>query len=304
MTKLMCHLNSLVYISDYKEIGVKGLMVGNDEISSRHALSVDLETMIELSKDFEVFVLMNLLYTEQELPLVKEWLLKIKDTSIQGIVFQDFGLWTMAKELGLTQQMMYAPETLNTNHLTLSDLHQLGIDSAFLAREISKKDVMQILEKTTMPCMLQIHGIQYMGQSKRMLISNFNRHINGNLSHGPYVLKVKDSDIEAYIYEDAHGCHVQTKEEMCVLELLDSFKKAEWFFIETKFMDDYRALEMVNLYQDAVNALNQGTFLKVVHEIKPLMTRLMGGNLNTGFLEDGTVYRLEDVREKDNEKRN
>ena len=136
--KLMCQLNSLSYISDYKEIGLEGIMVGNDEISSRHALHLSFEEMEALTKDFTVFIMMNLLYSEQELPLVKDWLLKIKNSHIHGIVFQDFGLWMMAKELGLTCEMMYAPETLNTNHLTLNDLHQLGFDSAFLAREIYK----------------------------------------------------------------------------------------------------------------------------------------------------------------------
>lgn len=302
--KLMCNLNSLAYISDYEEIGLEGLMVGHDEISSRHAMSLEFEDMCDLSSKFQVYVLMNLLYTQSQLPLVKEWLLKIKDSSIQGIIFQDLGLFQMAKELGLTQEMMYSPETLNTNHLTLNDLHQIGIDSAFLAREISKEDIQNILENSTMPLMIQVHGVQYMGQSRRLLLSNFNQNIQGNLKQGPYVIKVKDSDIEAYIYEDAHGCNIQTKEEMCALDLLSNFTKASWLFIETKFMDDYRALEMVNLYHDAVNALNKGTFLKDIHALRPLMTRLMNGKVNTGFMEDGTVYRLEDVREKDSEKRN
>ncbi len=304
MTKLMCNLNSLEFISDYQSIGLSGLMVGNDEISSRHILNLGVETMIELSKQFEVYVLMNQLYSEQEFEVVRKWLLMIKDTMIQGIIFQDFGLFQLAKSLGLKQKMMYHPETLNTNHQTLTDLHDLGIDEAFIARELSKEHMIQIIEKSTMPLMMQIHGVEYMGQSKRPLISNYNNHIQGHLHQGPYTLKVKDSQIEAYIYEDQYGCHVQTKEEMCALNLLESFKKAQWFFIETRYMDEYRALEMVNLYQDAVDALNNDTFLRDVHVLRPLMNKLMNGHIHTGFMEDGTVYRLEDVREKDNEKRN
>ena len=303
MTKLMCQLNSFTYICDYEEL-VDGLVVGNDEISSRHCLSLSFDQMEDLTSSFDVYVLMNLLYSQHELDVVRKWLEMIKSSHIKGIIFQDFGLWMMAKELGLPQEMMYGPETLNTKHMTLNDLCDLGIDSAFLAREISKEDIMNILENSHMPIMVQVHGVQYMGHSKRPLLSNFNANIQGNLSNGPYTLKVKDSPIEAYIYEDCHGCHVQTKEEMCALELLHHFKKAEWFYLETKYMDEYRALEMANLYHEAVNSINNNTYLKVVHEIKPLMSRLMKGVMNTGFMEDGTVYRLEDVREKDNEKRN
>ena len=62
MTKLMCQLNSFTYISDYEEL-VDGLVVGNDEISSRHCLSLSFEQMEELTSSFDVYILMNLLYS-------------------------------------------------------------------------------------------------------------------------------------------------------------------------------------------------------------------------------------------------
>ena len=56
----MCQLNSFTYISDYEEL-VDGLGVGNDEISSRHSLSLSFEQIEELTSSFEVYILMNLL---------------------------------------------------------------------------------------------------------------------------------------------------------------------------------------------------------------------------------------------------
>ena len=41
-------------------------------------------------------------------------------------------------------EKIYDPETLNTNHLTLSVLKEQGIDGAFLAREIPLKEKQMI----------------------------------------------------------------------------------------------------------------------------------------------------------------
>lgn len=305
--KLMCNLNSLNYISDYKDIGVESLAVGNDEISSRHAISLNLDQMINLSESFEVYVMMNLLYSEQELPMIEKWLKNIAETKITGIIFQDFGVLSLAQHFGLKQKLMYAPETLNTNHLTLNDLKELGVDCAFLAREISLDDIVHIAENCTLPLMVQVHGIMYMAQSRRPLLTNYAKNQKIELQRKPYLLSVADSPLKAWISEDEHGTNVQTYSELCALDYLETLcvGQMNWYYVDCQMMDEYRALEIVSLYHDAVKALNNHTFLKDIHAFRPILAHLMHRHeMSDGFYNDKTVYKLEDVRMKDNEKRN
>ena len=305
--KLMCHLNSLTYLSDYKDLGIEGLLVGNDEVSSRHSMSLDLDKMIELSESFEVYVQLNLLYSEDELPLLEKWMKDIAKTKIAGIVFQDFAVLSLAKKYGLSQKLMYAPETLNTNHMTLNDLKGLGINEAFLAREISIEDIVSIADQSELDLMVQVHGIMYMAQSKRPLLTNYSKENNLDLSAEKYILKAKDSPLKAWIFEDRHGTNVETYSELCALDFLNLLNtgKMTWFYVDTKMMDEYRALEIVSLYHDAIVSLNQGGFLKDIHAFRPILNHLMAGHEHDcGFYKEKTVYKLEDVRMKDNEKRN
>ena len=304
--ELLCSLNSLTYVNDYQALGV-GLIVGNDEISSRHALSISFETMKNLSQSFKVFVLMNQLYDQKDLELVKQWLSDIKNSQIYGIIFQDFGLLNMAKEMGLKQEMMYMPETLNTNGATLNDFKAMGIDSSFLAREISLEDVVKIAQKTEMPLMVQIHGVMYMAQSRRQLLSNYARENGLDLAEDIYTLKVKDNDLEAWIFEDRFGTNIVFKSELVALDYLGSLdlEMIRYGFVDCFKMDAYRALEVVNLYQEAIHAVGNGTFTKHHQALRGMLESLMGDVEKTdGFYQDRTVYKLDDVRVMDDEKRN
>lgn len=305
--KLVCSLNSLTYINDYKDLNVEGLIVGNKEISSRIALSLPFEKMQELSCDFKVFVLMNQLYDQDVLGVVDAWLDQIKDSDIYGIIFQDFGLLNMAQTKGLTQKMMYMPETLNTNGSTLNDLQMIGVDSAFVAREISLQDIITLTSHCDVPLMVQVHGVMYMAQSKRQLLSNYAKENQLVLDEEVYTLKVKDNDLEAWIFEDQFGTNVVTKSELVALDYLGSLNlpKIEYVFVDTLMMDSYRALEIVNIYQEAINALDKGTFTKDIHALRPLLNKLMTDVKATdGFYQGKTVYKLDDVRVIDDEKRN
>lgn len=305
--KLICNLNSLTYIKDYQEIGVSALMVGNDEISSRHAIHLSFGKMVELSENFDVFVLMNQLYPERELENIEEWLRKIKNTNIRGIVFQDFGLLEMALNLDLHQEMMYMPETLNTNGMTLNDLSQRGVNSAFLAREIPLEDITHIAQTVHLPLCVQVHGVMYMAQSFRHLISNYARENDLDLNDDIYSLKVKDNPLKAWIFEDKFGTNIVTQDELCALNYLGALNlpNIKWAFIDTQMMNPYRALEIINIYQDALNSLTSGRFLKDLSSYRSLLANLMKNQpMSEGFYQGGTVYKLNDVRVMDDEKRN
>ena len=76
-------------------------------------------------------------------------------------------------------------------------------------------------------------------------------------------------------------------------------------FVDCFKMDAYRALEVVNLYQEAIHAVGNGTFTKHHQALRGMLESLMGDVEKTdGFYQDRTVYKLDDVRVMDDEKRN
>lgn len=305
--KLICNLNSLTYLNDLKEMAVAGLFVGNDEISSRHGINLSWTKIEELTSDFQVFVMLNQLYDEKDLPLIETWILKIRNSNVFGIVFQDFAVLSLCQQYGLKQVLMYMPETLNTNAATINDLAALGIQSAFLAREIPLTDITAIADRVQIPLCLQLHGVMYMASSKRHLLSNYAKANHLTLAATPYLLQAQSAELKAWVWEDRFGTQIVSQSELCSIEYLATLnhRSIAWGMIDCLFMDEYRALEVVNIYQDALQALANGQYLRDVHHFKRMLNDISKSQpLSGGFYENATVYKLSDVRVMDDEKRN
>ena len=143
------------------------------ESAKKEAIDTILE-VTENKKD-KIIIAMGCL-VERYLDDLKNHLDKLNECQIDGIIFQDFGVLQICNEKGYSFEKIYDPETLNTNHLTLSVLKEKGIDGAFLAREIPLKEKQMIGQNCKLKTMVQVHGVEYMAYSKRKLLSNYNNY--------------------------------------------------------------------------------------------------------------------------------
>ena len=91
---------------------------------------------------------------------------------------------------------------------------------------------------------------------------------------------------------------------MCALDVLNQFNDFDYLYIESLFIDDLKLVEIVNLYQDALKSIGNGTYGKVSKELLPQLYRLESDvNFHHSFMFDATVYKIDDVRKREeNEK--
>ena len=308
--ELVVHLNSDKFINDFIDIGVKYFVVGTKYFSCRQALALDYEELGRLKHQLgltKLWVLVNALIEEHDLDALMDHLAKLHELKIDGILFQDFGVLEICQENDYHFEMIYSPDTLNTNQATLNYLSMLGIDSAFLAREIPLDEKVIIAKNSNLKTMTQIHGVEYMAYSKRKLLSNYFKEIKLNKSvsmNDGIVIQASGVDYGCHIYEDKFGCHILSKKQLCCLDILSSFMDFDYLYIESLFIDDLKLVEIVNLYQDAFKSIGNGTYGKVSKELLPQLYRLESDvNFHHSFMFDATVYKIDDVRKREeNEK--
>lgn len=308
--ELVVHLNSDKFINDFIEIGVKYFVVGTKYFSCRQSLALDYEELNDLKYKLgsrKLWILVNALIEEHNLNDLMIHLEKLNELNIDGILFQDFGVLEICKENNYDFELIYSPDTLNTNQATLNYLAQLGIDGAFLAREIplDEKDI--IAKNTSLKTMIQIHGVEYMAYSKRKLLSNYFKEIQMDKSvsmDDRIVIQANGVDYGCHIYEDKFGCHILSKRQLCCLDILSSFINFDYLYIESLFIDDLKLVEIVNLYQDAIKSIGEGTYGKISKELLPQLHQLESEvDYHHSFMFDATVYKIDDVRKREeNEK--
>ena len=308
--ELVVHLNSRKFINDFIEIGIKNFIVGTKYFSCRQALSLDYQELKDLNeqlKDKKLLVLVNALIEEHNLDELVDHLAKLDEIKIAGILFQDFSVLQICKENNYNFEMIYSPDTLNTNQATLNYLKTLGINSAFLAREIPLDEKMMIAKNTDLKTMVQVHGVEYMAYSKRKLLSNYFKETG--IDHGVLIdvnltIQANAVDYRCHIYEDKFGCHVLSEKQLCTLDILSNFSCFEYLYFESLFIDDLKVVEIVSLYQEAINSISKETYGKVSKELISMLHQIENNvEYHHSFMFDATVYKIDDVRKREENER-
>lgn len=308
--ELVVHLNSRKFINDFIEIGIKNFIVGTKYFSCRQALSLDYQELKDLNeqlKDKKLWVLVNALIEEHNLNELVDHLAKLNEIKIAGILFQDFSVLQICKENNYNFEMIYSPDTLNTNQATLNYLKTLGINSAFLAREIPLDEKMMIAKNTDLKTMVQVHGVEYMAYSKRKLLSNYFKETG--IDHGVLIddnltIQANAVNYRCHIYEDKFGCHVLSEKQLCTLDILSNFSCFDYLYFESLFIDDLKVVEIVSLYQEAINSISKKTYGKVSKELISMLHQIENNvEYHHSFMFDATVYKIDDVRKREENER-
>ena len=308
--ELVVHLNSRKFINDFIEIGIKNFVVGTKYFSCRQALSLDYQELKDLNeqlKDKKLWVLVNALIEEHNLDELVDHLAKLNEIKIARILFQDFSVLQICKENNYNFEMIYSPDTLNTNQATLNYLKTLGINSAFLAREIPLDEKMMIAKNTDLKTMVQVHGVEYMAYSKRKLLSNYFKETG--IDHGVLIddnltIQANAVNYRCHIYEDKFGCHVLSEKQLCTLDILSNFSCFDYLYFESLFIDDLKVVEIVSLYQEANNSISKETYGKVSKELISMLHQIENNvEYHHSFMFDATVYKIDDVRKREENER-
>lgn len=305
--KIVLSLNNKKRLYDYRDMGIDTYVLGG-KYSFYAPYIFSLEEMKEITEQYQdndFYVSVNALYDQHQISGLEEYIEALSHYHIKGLLFQDFGVLQIVKENHYSFDMMYSPETLNTNACTLNVLKNQGINSAFLSRVIPLAEQLHILDSVDMPLMLHGHGVEYIAATKRELLTNYQEasHLSfDKKSKSALTIQAKESEQIYHIYEDDKGTHIFSKNRLYTLDLLNQIHDFDYWYIETLMMNDEEAIEIASLYSDALKSYHQGTYDRDVKEYMNLLYRLKTP-IDRGFLFDQTVYKLEDMRKMDNEKR-
>ncbi len=304
--KIVLSLNKKERLYDYISMGISTYVLGGEH-SFYAPCYFDLNEIEELVKNYsqcDFYVAVNALYDNHKMKDIEDYLSKLHSIGVQGIVFQDFGVLQIAKNHQYSFDMMYSPETLNTNVKTLNVLKKYGVTSAFISRVIPLEEQTLIAKEAQLPLMIQAHGVEYIAASKRNLLSNYKDASGLSFDESmdsKLVIKARNSDEEYYIYEDDKGTHIFSKKRLYTIDLFNHLCDYDYLYIETLMMKEEEAIEVASLYSDALSSYKNNTYNKEVKEYTNLLYKLRTP-LQRGFLFDSTVYKLEDMRKRDHER--
>ena len=92
----------------------------------------------------KVYVTVNILAHNQDLPGVREYLTELKELKPDALIIADPGIFTYAREICPEIECHISTQANNTNYETYRFWHRLGAKRVVTARELSLEEIREI----------------------------------------------------------------------------------------------------------------------------------------------------------------
>jgi putative protease len=148
------------------KLGVHQISVGTKEFSTANSCQLSLEEITELVKyknKAKILVLVNRIFFEPEIKNLENFLIKLSELDIDGIIYCDYAVNQIIFEQKIKIYQIYNPETLVVNYGQIPFYLENGINEISLARELSGYNINEIIKhKQNMKIQLNVAGYSYM----------------------------------------------------------------------------------------------------------------------------------------------
>ncbi len=190
----------------------------------------------------KVYLTLNTLVTDRELPAAAEALKKASDMGVDAILIQDWGIWRMAREIA-PDVPLHASTQMSLHTLGgACRAAELGLERVVLARELSRRDIHTITRDC--PAEIEVFGhgalcMCYSGQCEMSAViggRSGNRGACAQPCRLPYGVNEKAAGGHPLSLKDANlADYVQELEQMGVacLKLEGRMKRPEYVAVIT-----------------------------------------------------------------------
>lgn len=285
--EIVVTLKSINNLNKVKQSGANGILYGGP-FCLRFNYSLDELKIINnfcLTNAIKQYISLDSFIFENDKVALYDYFNFIKDFNIDGIYFTDLAIIEIASEFGLSDKLIYDPNTLMTNSLDIAFYLNRGIDTV-LARELTLEEVDRILSKLPGQVDMQVFGHLLMSYSKRKFLSNYFKHINSNINvdgKKNITLKEESRSYELPIIEDKYGTRIYTdyilfmNEELIYLK--DKIKRA--IFDDTFIKEN-------DLVFDVIKSIKRSTNENYEFILENLNNKYPNQNFSKGYLYNKT----------------
>jgi putative protease len=279
-------------INKLSENGAEIFIVGNDKYANRLVKSyseVEISEACELIKSLkkEVYIQMNLIVHNENIPEFDRFLDFVKTLDVNGIIFGDLAVYNLAKRKDMIHLLIYNPETLNTNYYDPIFWNKKGIKGLTISKEITLKDIQVISKNSKIDISLTGHGHLNMFHSRRPLIENFfkfkteeyNSYVENRNLH-----LVEEIRNESYpVFQDIHGTHIFRDKAMESYQEINILSNSlDVFIIDGIFKDSDYLIKTLDNYTSLILS-------KDISKAK-MLSEFYQKDHDSGFLYKKTVY--------------
>lgn len=267
MTEILVTPTTVDHAKALFEAGADAVVVGEQQFGLRLAGEFPLDAIAEVKKaakvlNKKVYVAMNALFHNDRVEALETYMRQLDALQIDGIYFGDPAVLMTHREIASTVPLFWNSEQTATNYFTANYWGERGSKRAYLARELSMDEIIEIKENADVEVEIQVHGMSCMFQSKRPLLGHYFLYqgkameIENRAQQKNMLLYDKERGNRYPIYEDLNGTHIFSPNDMCIIDELEELLEADIdaFRIEGLLQTEDYTVAVTKLYRQALDA--------------------------------------------------
>ncbi|BCR03309.1 peptidase U32 [Desulfuromonas versatilis] len=266
------------------ESGADAVYVGLKDFSARAKAKNftlgELERMLNFAhgRGRKIYVTLNTLVKEAELPLLTETLAGLEAIGADGVILQDLAVWRLAREHFPGLELHASTQMTVHNAAGVKMLERMGFTRAVLARELSLAEIAAIRKQTTLELEHFIHGALCFSFSGQCYFSSFLGGKSGNRGRCAQPCRRR------YRYRQQDGYYFSTN-DLSAIDLLPELAEAGVISlkIEGRMKSAEYVANVVGAYRMALDS-PPAKRQEAVREAKELLKASFGRLPTKGFL--------------------
>jgi len=212
----------------------------------------------------KVYVTVNILAHNDDLPGVREYLKELKELGPDGLIIADPAIFMLAKEICPEIERHISTQANNTNYGTYQFWWDLGATRVVSARELSLKEIREIRDHIPEEMEIEsfMHGAMCISYSGRCLLSNYFTGRDANQGACTHPCRWKYSVMEEKrpgeyfpVYENERGTYIFNSKDLCMIEYIPEMIEAgiDSFKIEGRMKTALYVATVARTYRKAID---------------------------------------------------
>ncbi|MED5020542.1 U32 family peptidase [Paenibacillus chibensis] len=233
MTKqheLMVTAGSLQECSAYIDAGASELLIGDAIYGLRMPGSLteaEIREAVRMgqARNAKVIVSMTNVMTNDMLRLLPDYILFLKDAGVYAVEYSDPSVLAAVKTYAPSIRLHWNAEMMSTNYATANYWGRKGAVRVAAAKELSMDEILDLKRNLEIEAQIQVHGMTNIYHSKRKLVQSYMMHqgrpVHGgslDKERGLFLVEADRAQEKFPIFEDTHGTHIMSSDDICILE--------------------------------------------------------------------------------------
>ena len=185
---------------------VSGIILPLDKYSVESTCFFTMDEIKDIvsNSNLEVFIKINKNLENDDIEDIKNILIELDNIGVSGVFFYDLAILELKRELNLNLDLVWNQTHMVNNFETCNYYNSKGCKYALLGKEITLDEIKEIIDKSSITCMVEVVSRPSVAFSKRSLVTNYYKDM-GKEGKNEIIIHEKVSDNDYRVIESNLG---------------------------------------------------------------------------------------------------